>query len=144
MNCKLELRLAGFRMMHDGDQHEVIAIREDRIEAAMGLLELSALNRFAALAAEAEAQALRLTHNREAFILREHATQQVWVEAASLDQVAEALERRKAERPSHKAVEGEHAIGWVDHGARARQEERKAQDDAWARAHYQDGRDLKG
>ena len=100
MNRELQIRLAkaGFRLMHDGDQHEVIAIREHLVAGALGKLELDTLHRFHCLGAEARAQALRLTSYGESFILREYVTQQVCAKCATLDEVEEAIQKRKADQ----------------------------------------------
>lgn len=137
MNRTLTTRLlrAGMTIMHDGEQREVMGFGMAKAKVIMGELELDALYRFHCLGAEARAQALRLTSNRERFILREYVSQQVYAECVTLDDVGEAIEKRKADQ-SDRVVrlrelasghlrEGEHRGGWVDHAARVRMEERR-------------------
>lgn len=94
--CSKEAALAAFReaargVTEAGDQ----PLQKKALE---GKGELDLLYRFHSLAAEATAQALHLTASREQFLLREYVSLQVYAECAALEEVAEAIERRKADQ----------------------------------------------
>lgn len=88
----------GARIMHDERQQEFLTISFGKVESFVGMLELDALYRFHEAGATARVQALRLTSNRECFMLREYVDFRLFAECRSLDEVNEALERRKADQ----------------------------------------------
>lgn len=87
---------AGGQLMHDGDQHEVVAFREGNggLERFVARVEREALHRHADLVLKAQAQALHLSTTRDHYILREWVSRQPYAEVTSMDAVEETLARR--------------------------------------------------
>jgi hypothetical protein len=99
-NTRLLRRLtrAGARVMHDSDQHEVLAIRSAKLGEFVAEMEREALHRFFSLTAEAMAQALHLNATRGGYVLREWVTQQLFGSCRDLEEVAALIERRRADQ----------------------------------------------
>jgi hypothetical protein len=109
---KIKVLAAKCALMQDAEGRQVIIGPADAVERLIeGRSELSVLYDFHCLAAEARAQALHLTCSRDAFILREYVTQQMFGECKTLQEVRGLLDKRAADQ-SEQTIRLREVASW--------------------------------